>query len=211
MQNFKEIIKAILAGGAISLGGLAFICCQNQIIGSLFFVVGLFLVLVANLNLFTGKICYICDNPKLEFVETLIVVYLGNLIGCYIFGSLLQISKFTDLATIFKATLDARMNRQWYEIIILGVFCNLCIFIAVKGYSQNKEIWKKILSLFFGVSVFVLCGFEHCVADMFYITFCQSWSIKSVGFILLVTLGNIIGGFLCSSFETIFFQKDAER
>ena len=62
----KTFIKAVLAGGAISLGGIANIFTQNKIIGSLFFTIGLFLVLNYDLNLFTGKICYITDN-KLNY------------------------------------------------------------------------------------------------------------------------------------------------
>lgn len=54
------------------------------------------------------------------------------------------------------------------SLFILGIFCNLLIFVAVDGFKENPHEIGKYLSLFFGVSVFIICGFEHCVADMFY-------------------------------------------
>ena len=205
---FKEFVRAILAGEAISLGGIAYICCQNKIIGSIFFAVGLFLVLIANLNLLTGKFCYICQNNDCRKCAKLILTtFIGNLIGCVVCGLACRLSNYIDFIQTFQIALESKINRPWQETIILAAFCNVCIFIAVKGYSKQKENWKKILSLFFGVSIFVLCGFEHCIADLFYITICSAWNLKSCVFIALVIIGNLIGGTLCSCIENFLTEK----
>ena len=60
--------------------------------------------------------------------------------------------------------------------------------------NSSCERIVKILSLILGVSVFVLCKFEHCIADVFYISFCNLWNLTSLVFIVTVTVGNILGG-----------------
>lgn len=203
----KTFVKSVFAGGAISLGGAAFICSQNKVIGSLFFVVGLFLVLTLDLNLFTGKICYLFDNKK-GYVLDLLIIYLGNFIGSALMGSILHPIMNTELITSFTTTLTERVSRDWWKVVLLGILCNICIYVAVDGYRNMDKEWKKILSLFFGVSVFVLCGFEHCIADMFYIFVCNTWSVSSLVFLLEVTLGNILGGLIIPSIKLVYRIED---
>ena len=190
-NKFITFIKALAAGGAISLGGLANIYSQNNVIGSLFFCIGLFVILVWELNLYTGKLC----SLTLEYKD-LILIYLGNLLGCFIFGILLKTVSSNVLIDNMSTSLQMRVESSWYISLIRGFLCNLCIFIAVRGYNDLDREWKKLLSLILGVSVFVLCRFEHCVADMFYITLCNAWNWKSLGFLMLVTMGNTLGGLI---------------
>ena len=188
-NKFKLIVKAMMAGCAISLGGLTNIYSQNNVIGSLFFCIGLFVILVWELNLYTGKLC----NLTLEY-KNLLLIYLGNFLGCFLFGTLLRIVSSSTLIDNMSTSLQMRVEGPWYISLIRGFLCNLCIFIAVRGYNDLDREWKKLLSLILGVSVFVLCRFEHCVADMFYITLCNAWNWKSLGFLMLVTIGNTLGG-----------------
>ncbi|MBO4535245.1 MAG: formate/nitrite transporter family protein, partial [Clostridia bacterium] len=164
----KLLYKAILAGGAIALGGTANIAAQNKIAGSLFFCIGLFLVLACGLNLFTGKICYLWNNKPI-YLARLAVIYVGNFLGAATIGSIVgHIGKFSDMLQAYSVGLDARIAAPWWQIILLGVLCNILIYIAVEGYRSFDKEWKKVLALILGVSVFVLCGFEHSIADMFY-------------------------------------------
>lgn len=191
----KTFIKAVLAGGAISLGGIANIFTQNKIIGSLFFTIGLFLVLTYDLNLFTGKICYIIDN-KLNYWKDLMVIYFGNFVGAFLVGQLLSLSVNSEITTNYLPIIIERVERGFEKSFVLAIFCNILIFVAVDQYKTADVEWKKILALFFGVSTFVLCGFEHCVADMFYLSFCNYWTIDSILFLFFVTLGNICGALI---------------
>lgn len=199
----KKIIKGILAGAAISLGGIANISSGSKIFGSLFFVIGLFLVLTTDLNLFTGKVCYVLGN-KPKYLLDLVIIYLSNLIGATAVGYMLRLDKFLPYAENYSVGLSTRMNYPFWQIIILGFFCNVLIYIAVNGYKTQDKEWKKACSLFFGVAVFVLCGFEHSVADMFYISFCNMWSGKAVLFLLFVTIGNILGGIIIPLIKKLF-------
>lgn len=192
-NKFKLIVKAMMAGCAISLGGLANIYSQNNVIGSLFFCIGLFVILVWNLNLFTGKICFCFTDNQIKLLD-LFLVYIGNIIGCVSFGYLMRIISLNTFIENTVLSLHIKVSNPWFVNIIKGFMCNLCIYIAVIGYRDlNKEV-EKILSLILGVSVFVLCKFEHCIADVFYISFCNLWNLTSLVFIVTVTVGNILGG-----------------
>ena len=199
----KTFIEAVLAGGAISLGGIANILSGNKIVGSLFFIIGLFLVLTTDLNLFTGKVCYLITGKT--NIKDLIIIYLGNLIGASLVGTIFSLlPKYHASVVNYSIGLADRIAAPVLQIIILGFFCNVLIYIAVNGYKTQDKEWKKICSLFFGVSVFVLCGFEHSVADMFYISICNMWSGKAVLFLLSVTIGNILGGIIIPLIKKLF-------
>ena len=79
---------------------------------------------------------------------------------------------------------------------ICFIFCNILIFLAVYGFNKFESPLFKALALFFGVSVFVLAGFEHCVANMFYFSIANAWGGDALVCILATTLGNIVGGLL---------------
>ena len=188
-----EYLLGILAGISISLGGIAFLSSDNKMAGALFFTVGLFLVLVGKFNLFTGKVCYVIEKgPK--YIINLVFIWLGNLTGALIAGGALRLTRLVSLEQKCIDMCSLKTGDNLLSLLILGILCNILIFVAVHGFNNSGNNLVKCLSLFFGVSIFVLCGFEHCVADMFYFTFAGVWSAKTFGCLLIITLGNIIGG-----------------
>ena len=74
--------------------------------------------------------------------------------------------------------------------------CNIFIYIAVESFNKNPHELGKYLGLFFGVMVFILSGYEHCVADMFYVSAAGCWSGDMLLRILVITAGNAVGGVL---------------
>ena len=82
------------------------------------------------------------------------------------------------------------------SLFVLAVFCNVLIYLAVEGFQKNPHEVGKYLSLFLGVTVFVLCGFEHCVADMFYFSMAGAWGGQALADLLLISAGNALGGIL---------------
>ena len=81
-------------------------------------------------------------------------------------------------------------------LFLLAVFCNMLIYIAVEGYNKNPHEVGKYLALFFGVVVFILSGFEHCVANMYYFSIAGMWSGKTLLYVLVMTAGNSVGGWV---------------
>jgi formate/nitrite transporter FocA (FNT family) len=68
------------------------------------------------------------------------------------------------------------------------------MFIAVDGFKNNPHELGKYIGIFMGVIVFILCGFEHCVANMYYFSVANMWSIKALGYLLVMSFGNGCGG-----------------
>ena len=79
---------------------------------------------------------------------------------------------------------------------------------AVEGFRSNPHPLGKYLSLFFGVTVFILCGVEHCVANMYYFSVAGMWSWKTLAWVLVMTLGNSVGGVFFPLMRRLTAQKD---
>mgnify|MGYP001131415579 CR=1 FL=1 len=190
MSNTKSLLAdflyAVLAGMAIALGGAVFLALDNKILGALFFTVGLFTVCVNGFNLFTGKVGYAPDNHfRPAYLLFLLLVWLGNLAGTWLVASLLSL---TRLAVPFAEKAATLCTVK---------LCNVLMYIAVEGFRSNGHELGKYLGLFFGVSVFILCGFEHCVANMFYFSMAGLWGQAHTWvWLLIMTLGNAVGGLL---------------
>lgn len=203
LKKLNTLISGIIGGGAISLGGMVFLSSDNKIIGALFFTIGLFTICTFNFNLFTGKICYIWENKISYFIDTLII-WVGNLTGCFLTSNLFMMTRIGESASFMAADLlEIKLSDQYLSVFILAIFCNICIYIAVDGFKNNKHEIGKYLSIFLGVMVFILCGFEHCVANMFYISMAGLWSGTSLVFILVNTLGNALGGWIIPAYKLL--------
>ena len=188
------MIQGFLAGLSISLGGTVFLAVENKIVGALLFSVGLFCVCVFGFHLFTGKVCYVFDNDR-KYALALPVIWLGNLAGAVCAGLLESVTRMGP-ALADKAALicETKLDQTPLSAFILAFFCDIMIYIAVEGYRNIPHEAGKYLAILFGVMVFILCGFEHCVANMYYFTIGNAWSWKAVGYLLLMTAGNAAGG-----------------
>ena len=195
MKKLKVFVGGILGGISISIGGVAFLSVDSKIIGSLLFAVGLFTICTFGFDLFTGKVCYSLDN-KPGYLLDLLVIWLGNLAGAWLTAVLIGFTRNASISERAASMCQVKLADSLPSVFILAVFCNILIYIAVDGYKKNPHECGKYLSLIFGVAVFIICGFEHCVANMFYISMAGAWSGKALVFILVNTLGNAVGGLL---------------
>lgn len=194
MKYLSEFISGVLAGACIGLGGTACLCIENSVVGALFFCLGLFIILTHSLNLFTGKVCFALDE-KPRYILSLVLIYLGNLAGAAGLGALVRSTRiFAKVAERAEGICQGKLDDSFVSLFVLGILCNILIYVAVYGYRENKHEIGKYLALIFGVSAFVICGFEHCVANMFYFTVGGAWGVDALICLLAVTLGNIVGG-----------------
>lgn len=203
----KTFIYSILAGICIALGGIAFLSISNPVIGSLFFCIGLFIILNYEFNLFTGKLCYTFSN-NLKYFGNLFIILIGNFIGTNIVGLTLNLTRLTSLKERCQNIVNTKLNDSLISIFILAILCNILIYVAVEGFKNGKTSATKYLSLFFGVATFVICGFEHCVADMFYFSFALSYTPKTFLFLLIVICGNFVGGNLFEVIKLLLNKKE---
>ena len=130
----------------------------------------------------------------MAYARTLPVIWLGNLAGTMLVAAAEQFTRLSALDVRAQAICALKLSEPLSGAFILAVFCNVMIYIGVEGYRSNPHELGKYLALFFGVCVFILCGFEHCVANMYYFTMGGAWSARSAGYLLVMTLGNAVGG-----------------
>ena len=181
----KVLVRAILAGMMIGIGGCVYLGCEVKWVGAILFAVGLFTIFSFRLDLYTGKVGYVFDNDR-SYIPYLVVVIIGNFIGCLILGLMMPLDSASALA---QGKLD---NYDFLRVLFKGVLCGMLMFIAADCYKNTKSF----IATFVCVPVFILAGFEHSIADMFYFCSAGCFSVGSLIFILTVLVGNAIGGFL---------------
>lgn len=193
---FSDFIKGIEAGICVSLGGTVFLMTDNKIIGALFFTVGLFAICTMGLRLYTGRVCYVFENDG-RYALSLLPIWLGNLCGTVLMAKAESFTRIGETLAQKAAVLcQTKLDDSLLSIFLLAMGCDILIFIAVDGFANNPHEFGKYLALFFGVCVFILCSFEHCVANMYYFTVASVWSGRTVLYLLVMTLGNSAGGVL---------------
>lgn len=228
------ILLGILSGVLIALGsaatntavyGISDVWTARTICG-LLFPFGLGMVVVMGAELFTGN-CLITISvldkrcTVLEMLRSWVIVYLANLAGsllvaagCAFFGQM----NYSDgaLALYTMKVAAGKCALPFANGVVLGFFCNLLVCLGVLMTLSAKDTAGRIMGAFLPISYFVLCGFEHCVANMYYIpaglmakmvpayaelAAASGLDLSSltmsnflVGNLLPVTIGNILGG-----------------
>jgi len=194
MHQIKTLLNGVLAGICISIGGTVFLSLDNKVLGALFFTIGLFVICTHSFNLFTGKVCYALEN-KVSYIFDLLIIWIGNFLGTVLVAKVLLLTRIgPSLQEKAISLVNVKLNDSLLSIFILAFFCNICIYIAVDGYKNNKHELGKYLAIFFGVMVFILCGFEHVVANMYYFSLTPTFDLNMLVYLLVMTLGNACGG-----------------
>ena len=203
MKNtgFKEFVSSAFAGFSISLGCMIYMILTNKVLGALFFTVGLFMVLTRNYNLYTGKVALLTDNIK--YIFNLVNIWLGNLFGAAVMTIFTKYSKLHYLVADAQVIVDAKLSQGYLSSFILAILCGIIIYLAVDTYKRLQDCGKYI-GLFVFIPLFIICGFEHCVANMYYILMAGELSIEVVIFTIVVTVGNAVGSIVYKLFEKIY-------
>lgn len=196
------LIRAFLTGIAIGIGGTVFLSCENKVIGAVLFGTGLFVILTFGFYLYTGKVGYIVEN-KISYLGEVILIWAGNFIGTFFMAVMILSTRISAISEKSKAMCDVKLADNLWSIFVLAIFCGMLMFIAADGYKKIEHQAGKFLAIFLPVIVFILSGFEHCIANMFYFSIAQAWSAKTFGYLAIMTLGNAAGGViipLCRKF-----------
>lgn len=195
----RSFVRAILAGMMISIGCCVYLGCDVKWVGAVLFAIGLMTVVAFKLDLYTGKVGYIVENPP-SYLWYMPVIIVGNFVGCLIAGLMMPI----DAASTLVAN---KLDLEWYSVLFRGVFCGMLMFIAVDFYKQRNSF----LALVFCVPVFILAGFEHSIADMFYFCSAGVYSMEALVFIVIVIIGNGIGGMLIPFCRKYMYDPEPEK
>ena len=194
-DKIKILLRALAAGMMISIGGTIYLTLDNKMLGAFLFSIGLFAICAYGLNLYTGKIGYLIDN-KLEYNNELIITLGGNLIGTILCGYALRFTRVAPkLVNNAVSICDTKLNDNLISIFILSMFCGIIMYLAVDLFKKIKDFGKYV-PIFMGITIFILAGFEHCVANMYYFSVANMWTLKTVLYVLIMILGNSVGSIL---------------
>ena len=209
------LLSALAAGVFIGIGGTVYVSVTNlnKIMASCLFALGLFTIICYQFSLFTGKIGYIFEN-KVSYLLDLLIIWIGNFLGTAIVALLFRQTRFftPEIQQTLTTLVSLKENDNPFSILILSMFCGMLMYIAVN--TQKKENIApvfKLIAIFTCVMVFILCGFEHVVANMYYVVASGVWSFKIIIYLLLMTLGNGIGSILVWSFEKFSQVKSSSK
>lgn len=190
----KKIFDGIMAGILISCGGSVFLACSgdNKYVGAVMFSVALLCICAKGYSLFTGKICYIPENHSKEAFSVLLWGLLGNVIGTLLCGLAVAyaIPNIGDTAVTVCAGKLAAQN--FAQTFIRAIFCGIMVYLSVAIYREKNSF----AGIVFCIPTFILSGFEHSIADMFYFAAAKSFNVETLVFIIAVLLGNVVGGML---------------
>lgn len=190
MLRVQLIKEGILAGAMIGIAGFAYLAVGG-FYGALLFSFGLISIYVYKLKLFTGTAGNFKLNP--EGIAALCCVLILNIIGTAIISMFARVSPL-DIQAKAVAVVNQRLATGWWQCGLLAILCGFIVDEAVYAWNSRQNIIPTV----FGVCVFVLCGFCHCVADAFYITLLPHDMLKSdfgpvIAVYLSVVAGNFVG------------------
>lgn len=193
-------VSSLVAGILISLGATAFLGIRQgghsfgfHIVGAVFFTLGLYIIIHWKLWLFTGKVGFVTDY-KPRFWISLLVCLLSNLVGAVGFPALVKLTRlYSQIEPAAKPLVAAKLNDTPLSVFILSVMCGVMIYIAVRGHASFAYPLAKTIVVFLAIPTFIMCGFEHVIANAAYFTYAHVLSWKVVWYFVLMAVGNGIG------------------
>ena len=204
MERARQLVSAIIAGMLIGMGGTVYLSQSNPVIGSFLFAIGLYTIVAFQLHLFTGKIGYTPFQKPIYVIE-LAITWFGNLLGTGLTALMVKNSRIgAPLVEKVMGIADVKLNDNFFSIFLLAIFCGMLMFIAVDCYRNVQGSTLKFIGVFVPVMVFILSGFEHVIANMYYFSLAGAWSGHCLASIVVMTLGNAVGGMLIPLYLKIF-------
>lgn len=189
----KIWVKSVMAGVAIGVGGTVYLAVDNKVVGAFLFSLGLFTIYTFNLSLYTGKVCYI-PNKSMHYLREVGIVFLGNAVGGVGYGYLLRGTRLEHWLPQVQNLVEHKLADGAFSTFVMAVLCGIMMCIAVLGFQTIQDSVGKHLALILPIMVFLLAGFEHSIANLFYYSMAHAWSSHALLYLGLIALGNLIGG-----------------
>lgn len=179
----KIFVKAVYAGIMIGIGGIVYLSVENRIAGSLLFSFGLLTIVTQGFYLYTGKIGFVRNVRELKDMA---VTAAGNYLGTLLTAVLANMAHLKISSGELAA---GKLSNSVGNVFLLSVFCGVMMYLAIDNYNKSKNI----VFIIAPVMIFILSGFEHSVANMFYFNLAGEFTLKSFAYLLVMAAGNGIG------------------
>ena len=168
--------KALYAGILIGIGVIVNASVDNRYFGAMLFSLGLLTIIKCEMHLYTGKIGFIGAFTPVQLAAMLA----WNFVGVLAVTLICAAAKPEFLQALQES---AKFEKPVYAYLFLGILCGICMYVAVSSKSEVITV--------FAIMVFILSGFEHCIADFPFLVF--HLSVLNIVRFLLIIAGNSIG------------------
>ena len=192
----RDTLSGVCAGICIALGGSVFLAVDNRLAGAVLFSVALLCICMKGYALFTGKVGFVPEDRSKPALQLLFAGLLGNLIGTFLCGFFLRLG-LPALGEAARTVCAAKLTQTPAAALIRGVFCGILMYLAVSIWKERQTP----LGILFCIPVFILSGFEHSIADMFYFAVSGIVSLRAFVFLWLVIIGNALGAMLLPALQ----------
>ena len=238
----KTFYLVITAGVFISIAFVFYITATTgtgtmpfgmaKLVGGICFCLGLVLVLCCGAELFTGNSLMCCAKAsgRIDWAGMLknwVIVWFGNLAGALVAVALIYFAQVYAMngGAVGQAMVSVaagKVSPDWFTLFAKGIMCNILVCLAVWIGFAGRTVTDKVIGIILPISAFVACGFEHCVANMFFLPtglLLNSMGIGAEGAISMggilfnlsaATLGNIVGGVLVGMAYWYIYAKRAK-
>ncbi len=182
--------KAMPAGVFIGIGCVAYLMAPNKLAGAALFTVGLFSVCWFGAYLYTGKVGHIIETRNSPDCLTILI---GNAAGILIVCALAR-AALPDIQAAAGTLVAGKLSQTLISCAARSVLCGVLMYIAVDNYARQHDALFRALGIALCVPLFILCGFEHSIADMgYFLLAVPVRPLASVVYILVVIIFNGIG------------------
>lgn len=204
----KRMLLSFVAGAYIALGGQGFLVAYDSpFIRAAVFPVGLMLIVLAGGELFTGNCLMTFGLIEKEitlknYIKVLVQVFCGNFLGALFIVALLYFGGVYNNPVLAEAAVNvakAKVSLSFVQVLSKGILCNILVTLGVWLATTAKDATGKMLGCWFPVMLFVFCGYEHVVANMFFLpigaVLDSSVTLTQIlGNLIPSAIGNYIGG-----------------
>ncbi len=207
-----KIADGFLAGMLISLGGAVFLACilpdqpYAKYVGALLFSMALLVICMRGYALYTGKIGLLYEAHKKEDISLLLLCLLGNVLATAAFGYLIG-WVFPNLKETALSLCNGKLGQGFGFGLLRAVLCGVLVYLSIDIYRNND---KKVIGIVFCIPAFILSGYEHSIADMFYFACAGIATWQSFVYILMILIGNSLGGLLIPTLQLIHPKKKGD-
>ncbi len=239
MPPARCFVAAMLAGAFIGFGGMLFCTflgdptipfAVQRLVGGVCFCLGLTLVLCCGAELFTGNVLMLCAKasgriPWSGVFRNWGVVWVGNLVGSLLAMVVIYLSNLQGMnggavGETFVSVAAGKVALDPVALFFKAILCNVLVCLAVWIGFGGKSVADKVIGLLLPISAFVACGFEHCVANMFFLPMglvlntlggvgaAGAITLGGIAYnLVLATLGNIVGGLVVGMAYWFAYRK----
>ena len=187
-ELYNTFALSVLAGIMIGFGGVIYLMRANKMVGALLFSFGLLTIVCQGFALYTGRVGYFREYGIWSILTTIA----GNFVGTWIVARGFALTRHTvDIA----AVVAPKLEDSSLSIFLLSIGCGAMMYLAVDSYRKSKS-W---LFVIMPIVIFILSGFEHSIANMFYLSLAGEWGADALRITAIALVGNGIGSWMINS------------